>query len=98
LGQARVETATSKFESKSPKLLKATGWVLNDRTGKWVSNANVLDDKICTGNCINMNSWGSFKWMQFATIKHDNKKYYVLLIEEATGSYVGPFNNEWKKL
>lgn len=93
--QARVSKPTLKFESKSPKLLKATGWVLNDRTGKWVSNANVLDDKPCTGECVLSNSWGAFKWIQMAKIIYNGEKKYVLMYERSEGAFVGRYNSEW---
>lgn len=94
--QSRVDKTHLTFESKSEKLTKATGWKQNKKTGKWISNKNVISDRVCPDywiSHVNQN----FIWMQFKTVTHQNSTYYIFLYEQNTGAYKYPnIKKDWQ--
>ena len=84
--QSRENKVTVEFASESQKLTKATGWEQNEKTGKWVENKNVIDDRECPSYWVSHVSQ-NFKWIQFRTINQNDKKYYVFLYERLGGEY-----------
>ena len=94
--QSRTNRKMIEFNSKSTKLTKATGWGQNEKTGKWIGNKNVIDDKKVSSYWISHISQ-NFKWLQFATINQNGKKYYVFLYERLGGEYKYPnIREDWE--
>jgi hypothetical protein len=94
--QSRTNKVMLEFNSKTPKITSAVGWMKNDKTGKWIENKNVVSDKKVSS------SWKShvsqnFKWLQFSTITKNGKDYYVFLYEKEDGEYKYPnIYEDWK--
>lgn len=84
--QSRENKETVKFTSQSQKITKAIGWKLNEKTGKWFENKNVIDDRVCPSYWIS-HVEQNLQWFQFRTISHNNKKYFVFLYEKLSGKY-----------
>jgi hypothetical protein len=95
--QSRENRRNISFDKKSEKLTEATGWMLNKETGKWVDNKNVIYDRPCPSYWVSQVSQ-NFKWIQFATIFHKEKKYFVFLFERQSGSYEYPsIRQNWRE-
>jgi hypothetical protein len=96
-GQNRENRQNHSFIQKTERVISATGWAFNDKTGKWVENKNVIYDK------PNQTNWIShlpqnFYWIQFTTIQHEGITYYVLLYENRGGYYKYPSIHEgWEE-
>jgi hypothetical protein len=94
--QSRENKATVEFSTQSEKLTKATGWEQNKKTGKWIENKNVIDDRDCPSYWISHVSQ-NFQWLQFRTINQNEKKYYVFLYERLGGVYKYPsIREDWE--
>jgi len=94
--QSRENKKTIQFESESQKLTKAAGWEQNNKTGKWVENKNVIDDRVCPSYWVSHVSQ-NFKWIQFRTIIQNDKIYYVFLYESLSGEYKYPnISEDWE--
>jgi len=95
-GQSRENKVNLKFEMTSEKLTAAVGWKLNKETGKWIDNKNVIEDRICPTYMVSFITQ-NFKWIKFATIKHKNSEFYVLLYESLSGEYKYPnIKEDWE--
>jgi hypothetical protein len=94
--QSRENKVTVEFSAESEKLTKAKGWQLNEKTGKWVENKNVIDDRDCPSYWVSHVSQ-NFKWLQFRTINQNGKKYYIFLYEKLGGTYKYPnIREDWE--
>ncbi|PIB30217.1 hypothetical protein BFP78_14290 [Gaetbulibacter sp. 5U11] len=94
--QSRENKKTVEFSSESQKLTKATGWEQNEKTGKWVENKNVIDDRECPSYWVSHVSQ-NFKWIQFRAIKQKDEKYFVFLYESLGGEYKYPnIREDWE--
>jgi len=87
--QSRTNKKMLSFEKQSEKLTSASGWKKNEKTGKWIENQNVIDDKKVSSYWISHVSQ-NFKWLQFRTIVKDEKTYYVFIYERLGGAYKYP--------
>ena len=87
--QSRTNKTMLEFKSKSQKLSSAIGWQKNEKTGKWIENKNVIDDKKVSSYWVSHISQ-NFKWLQFSTITQNGKDYYVFLYERLGGEYKYP--------
>ena len=84
--QSRENKETVVFASETQKLTKAIGWEENKKTGKWVENKNVIDDRECPTYWVS-HVPQNFTWLQFRTINQNNNVYYVFLYERLGGEY-----------
>ena len=87
-GQSRVDRENVEFDSKSEKLIEATGWEQNRITGEWIENQNVIADRNITPKARSASQ--KFNWLQFATLTFEGVQYYLLVYEKPTGSYRYP--------
>jgi hypothetical protein len=87
--QSRTNETMLEFKSKSQKLSSAIGWQKNEKTGKWIENKNVIDDRKVSSYGVSHISQ-NFKWLQFSTITQNGKDYYVFLYERLGGKYKYP--------
>lgn len=87
--QSREDKETVKFVSEFQKLTKANGWCQNTKTGKWIENKNVIDDRECPPYWVS-HIHQNFKWIQFRTIIQNDTEYYVFLYESLGGEYKYP--------
>mgnify|MGYP006153576469 FL=1 len=87
--QSRTNKTMLEFKSESPKLKSAIGWQKNEKTGKWIENKNVIDDRKVSSYGVSHISQ-NFKWLQFSTITQNGKDYYVFLYERLGGKYKYP--------
>ncbi|NDV77615.1 hypothetical protein [Dysgonomonas sp. 511] len=81
-GQSRMNNNPQlQITAQSEKLRSATGWK-QDITGNWISNANVISD-----SQVNDANRGripqNFNWLQFVSLKHNNRIIYAVLYENA---------------
>jgi hypothetical protein len=96
-GQNREDRVSLTFDKKTSKLTKAIGWNFNETTGKWIANVNVIHDKQCPSYWVSHISQ-NFKWIQFASLTHNDSKYFVFLWERLGGSYKYPsIMEEWEE-
>jgi len=84
--QSRENKTSVNFSTETTKLENAIGWQQNDKTGKWIENNNVIDDKECPSYWISHISQ-NFQWIQFKTIKKNDLNYHVFLYEKLGGEY-----------
>jgi hypothetical protein len=71
--QAREDIKPLALEPKSGKLLKATGWQISEKTGKWVSHPNYIGDVNDVASKSN-----HFFWLQTARFSYAGKNYFIL--------------------
>lgn len=82
------------FDTYGKTLTKATGWKYNFALGRWYSNNNRLCDNDCSVFEASHNE--NFKWIQFRTLTHRNKKYYAMVFEYTAGYYRYPaISQDW---
>ena len=94
--QSRENKKIAQFSSKSEKLTKATGWELNEKTGQWIENKNVIHGSECKSYWISHVAQ-NFKWIQFATTTIGGEKYYIFLYERSGGEYKYPsIQEDWE--
>lgn len=94
--QSRENRVNITFQEKSEKLTEAPGYLYKGSTGNWVENNNVISSSECSNDPCKSFSEQNFKWMQFATVEHKGKKYYILLFESVSGAYKYPnIKRDW---
>jgi hypothetical protein len=94
--QSRENKVNLRFELKSDKLTTAVGWELNNETGKWINNQNVIYSRGCSEYMVS-HIVQNFNWVQFSTIKHNGVVLYVLLYERKSGAYKYPsIREDWE--
>lgn len=94
--QIRENKVIGTFDSESQKLTEATGWAQSSETGKWIENKNVISEEPCPSFWISHVSQ-NFKWIQFKTLYHNEKKFYIFVYESLRGEYKYPnIREDWE--
>ena len=105
LCQDRVDRQKLSFTESSKVLSKVTGWAYNTTSGEWIDYENSISAdksyktelyKDLQGKYM-MSRCNSFIDMQTKTLIFNENKYYVLIINEWTGSYYYPaLEQDWR--
>ncbi|MBU3714937.1 MAG: hypothetical protein FGM46_08310 [Ferruginibacter sp.] len=96
-GQIRQNREVFSFENRSEKITDAIGWKLNNKTGNWIENKNVIYDNNCKYYWVS-HIYQNFKWIQFASLLYNGKKFYVLIWESQGGEYKYPnIREQWEQ-
>ena len=78
----------------------ADGWKFDSYSKTWVRNDNLIfqsNQEIDVTDYMKSNQCQTFKWIKLKSLKHNNKKYYVLLYERRTGHYKYPVTqDQWE--
>ena len=75
--QDRVDKKSIIWETKSQPFTSSIGWVLDEKTGKWVSSPNLIKEEFW-----NIEYTQQFNSLQFRMLKYDNKNYYAFIIKK----------------
>ncbi|MES2556861.1 MAG: hypothetical protein V4604_11965 [Bacteroidota bacterium] len=95
--QEREDRKDASFDSITEKITTATGWELNESTGKWIENKNAIYDKKCPESMFSLVSQ-NFKWIKAARITCNGKRYYVIIHESIGGTYKYPeIRQDWQE-
>ena len=65
------------IEKSSPPLSQATGWELNQTTGRWVSNENIILDHSLTEMDWYNGSGQYFAWLRIARTRYGGERFYT---------------------
>jgi hypothetical protein len=84
--QSRVNAATPNVLKRTAELTNATGWALNEQTGKWIDNRNVIDVRKSKRHTVSHQSQNILS-VFFQTVKVADSVYYALMWEKKDGSY-----------
>jgi hypothetical protein len=87
--QSRINKSTLNFDSESGKITNVLGWELNDISGKWIKNNNVIHPRKCATWELSHKAQ-CFKWIQIRSLYFQEEKHYVLLYEKLSGEYEYP--------
>jgi hypothetical protein len=75
--QDRVNKSPIVWDAKSQPLTTSVGWILNDKTGKWVSSPNLIKEEFW-----DIDYSQQFNSIQFRTFKYNEKNYYTLIVKK----------------
>jgi len=97
--QSRVNKVNLEFDTYSQKIYSATGWKLNETTGSWVSNDNLISsDEPKTAQLFKSHNSNNFNWIQINKVTKDNTEYYILIYECLSGKYKYPhIKQDWEE-
>ena len=94
--QSRQDASGPIVLKRSQKLIKATGWALNQQTGKWVENKNVIDQRKCKPYMVSGQNQ-NFVSLEFIEVSVADSIYYGLIWKKKDGDYkYENIREEWR--
>jgi hypothetical protein len=75
--QSRVNKSEIKWSENYTPLTNATGWIQDEKSGKWISGVNVIKEEFYDIEYTNQ-----FNSIQFRGFDYKEKKYYAMVIKK----------------
>jgi hypothetical protein len=90
--QERSDKVNVSFIKKSEPITKATGYMQNEASGKWVQNENLIKDiEVAPKDSFNRGFTAqNLIWFRTATLQYNSKKYYAFYYYYHSGQYKYP--------